>query len=156
MFPILIHLNQIRPKNLNPDPSCFLLLPGFNTYKFILKLQDFSIKRRHRYNVVNLLKQKKVRTGKQKYVELVCGALTFIIFLKTRLPRSETHLKMRMARQAGLLRLVGLHLNLVAGRQEGVEAHDELGMSLEEHRNAGDDTGGVNRLRLELLQEFRM
>ena len=119
-------------------------------------MQDFSIKRSHRYNVVNLLKQKKVRKGKEKYVELVCGDLTFIIFLKTRLPRSETHLKMRMAGQAGLLRLVGLHLNLVAGRQEGVEAHDELGMSLEEHRHAGDDTGGVNRLRLELLQEFRM
>ena len=61
-----------------------------------------------------------------------------------------------MARQAGLLRLVGLHLDLVAGREEGVEADNELGMSLEEHRYPGNHAGGVDRLRLELLRAVKL
>ena len=48
--------------------------------------------------------------------------------------------------------LVGLHLDLVAGRQERVEAHDQLGVALEEHRDSGNNTGSVNRLRLEFLK----
>ena len=51
---------------------------------------------------------------------------------------------------AGLL--VGLHLDLVAGRQERVEAHNQLGVALEEHRDSGNNTGSVNRLRLEFLK----
>lgn len=40
--------------------------------------------------------------------------------------------------------VVGLHLDLVAGWKEGVEAHDEVGVSLEELRHPADDTRGVD------------
>lgn len=58
-----------------------------------------------------------------------------------------------MSGHAGLLRLIRLHLYLVAGRQEGVEADYELGMSLEEHRHPGNNAGSIDRLGLELLEQ---
>ena len=61
---------------------------------------------------------------------------------------------------AGLL--VRMHLDLVAGGQECVEADDELRVALEEHRDSGyanlgrlgwgDDSRGVDRLGFELLK----
>jgi len=61
---------------------------------------------------------------------------------------------MGMAGHAGLLGLVRLDLDLVAGWEEGVEAHDELWMALEEHRHAGDHAGGVDRLGFKLLHNM--
>lgn len=37
-----------------------------------------------------------------------------------------------LARRGHVHQVVGLHLDLVAGRQEGVEAHDEVGVAFEE------------------------
>ena len=50
-------------------------------------------------------------------------------------------------------RLGRLHLYLVAGREEGVEADDELRMALEQHGDARYDAGRVDRLGLELLHD---
>ncbi len=63
---------------------------------------------------------------------------------------------MGMAGHAGLLGLIGLDLNLVAGGKEGVEADNQLGMALEEHRHPRDHAGGVDRLRFELLQKLQI
>ena len=41
-------------------------------------------------------------------------------------------------------RLGRLYLYLVAGREEGVEADDELRVSLEQHRDPRDDSWGVD------------
>ena len=60
-----------------------------------------------------------------------------------------------MAGHAGLLGLIGLDLYLVAGWEEGVEADNQLGMALEEHRHPGDHARGVDRLRFEFLQKVR-
>ena len=49
-------------------------------------------------------------------------------------------------------RLGRLHLYLVAGREEGVEADDELRVSLEQHGDARYDAGRVDRLRFEFLK----
>lgn len=40
--------------------------------------------------------------------------------------------------------VVGLDFDLVAGRQEGVEAHDEVGVAFEELGHSADDPRGVN------------
>ena len=64
----------------------------------------------------------------------------------------NVHLEMRMTGQIGGLRLVGLHLDLVAGREEGVEPHNQLGVALEQHGHAGDDARRVNRLGFKLLK----
>ena len=44
------------------------------------------------------------------------------------------------------------HLNLVAQGQEHVEAHDEVWVTLEEHRDSANETRCVDRLALELLK----
>ena len=54
---------------------------------------------------------------------------------------------MRMAGQAGLLRLVGLHLNLVAGRQEGVEAQHQLREAVKQRLDLVNHAGGVDSAR---------
>ena len=56
------------------------------------------------------------------------------------------------ARQVAVLGLAGLHLDLVAGRQERVEADNELGMPAEERGHAANHARCVNTLRLKLLQ----
>lgn len=40
--------------------------------------------------------------------------------------------------------IVGLDLDLVARWQEGVETHDEVGVTFEELRHSADDARGVN------------
>lgn len=61
---------------------------------------------------------------------------------------------MDLARRRHIYHVIGLHLNLVARRQEGVEAHDEVGVPLEELRNTANHAGGVDALRLELLHDI--
>ena len=84
-------------------------------------------------------------------------------FVQSPLPKKEgkflqyllqinVYLEMRMTGQIGGLRLVGLHLDLVAGREEGVEPHNQLGVALEQHGHAGDDARRVNRLGFKLLK----
>lgn len=51
--------------------------------------------------------------------------------------------------------IIGLNLNLVARRQEGVEAHDEVWMALEELGDSADHTWCINALRLELLHDIQ-
>ena len=40
--------------------------------------------------------------------------------------------------------VIGLDLDLVAWRQEGVEAHDEVGVTFEQLRHSADDPWSVN------------
>ena len=42
----------------------------------------------------------------------------------------DVHLQMSVSGNTGLMRLVGLDLDLVAGRQEGVEANNKLRVAL--------------------------
>lgn len=62
-----------------------------------------------------------------------------------------------LARRGDVDEVIGLHLDLVARRQEGVEAHDEVGVTFEELRHSADHTGGVDTGRTgtkELLATF--
>lgn len=49
-----------------------------------------------------------------------------------------------LARCGDIDQVVGLDLDLVAWRQEGVEAHDEVGVTFEELRHSADHTRGVD------------
>ena len=49
-----------------------------------------------------------------------------------------------LARRGDVHQLVVLDLDLVARRQEGVEAHDEVRVALEELRHSADDPRGVD------------
>merc|ERR1719234_2397717 len=40
--------------------------------------------------------------------------------------------------------LVCLHLDLVTGRQKGIEPNDQLRMAFEQHRHSGNNSGSVN------------
>lgn len=51
--------------------------------------------------------------------------------------------------------IIGLNLNLVARRQESVEAHDEVWMALEELGDSADHTWRINALRLKLLHDVQ-
>ena len=48
-----------------------------------------------------------------------------------------------LSRRGHVDMIVGLHLNLVAGWQEGVEAHDEVWVAFEELRDSADHPRGV-------------
>ena len=48
--------------------------------------------------------------------------------------------------------LICLDLNLVAGREEGVEPNYQLRMAFEQHGHSGYDARSINRLRFELLK----
>lgn len=51
--------------------------------------------------------------------------------------------------------VVGLDLDLVARRQEGVEAHDEVGVALEELRHSADHPWGVDAGHTQESQEIQ-
>lgn len=56
-----------------------------------------------------------------------------------------------LSRRGHINQVVGLDFNLVTGRQESVEAHDEVRVTFEELGHSADDPWGVNTLRLELF-----
>ena len=57
-----------------------------------------------------------------------------------------------MSRHVLTRTLIGLHLYLVARREEGVEPHYELRVALEQQRHSRYDAWGVDGLRFEFLK----
>lgn len=56
-----------------------------------------------------------------------------------------------LTRRGHIDQVISLDLNLVAWWQEGVEAHDEVGVTFKKLGHSADDPRCVNTLRLELF-----
>lgn len=60
-----------------------------------------------------------------------------------------------LPRRGDVHQVVGLHLDFVSRRQKGVEAHDEVGVTLKELGHSTDHTRRVNTLRLKLFHDIQ-
>ena len=50
---------------------------------------------------------------------------------------------------------IALHLYFISGREKGIEADDQVGMTGEEIGDSLDNSGGIDRLRFKLLHNVQ-
>lgn len=62
---------------------------------------------------------------------------------------------MNLARSCHVHHVIGLHLNLVARGQEGIEAHNQVGVAFEQLGHTTNHSWGVNALRFKFLHDVK-
>lgn len=62
---------------------------------------------------------------------------------------------MNLARSCHVHHVIGLHLNLVARGQEGIEAHNQVGVAFEQLGHTTNHSWSVNALRFKFLHDVK-